>query len=425
MRKSIALFAAFLIIEPLAACTIFLLTNSRESLYFNNEDYSNPNTHMWFVPAGKDHYGCMFVGYDDGSAQGGLNTEGLAFDWYAGEPVAYEPASNQAFIEDNSSERMLEQCASVDEAIAFYRKYAEPGFANASILIADASGASVIIGARDGTLFFERSSEGQVLGGQGKQTFERLYTDQTPITLKEGSAILKQCVASGPGGTLYSNAYNLKTQEIYVFDFKRDNYITLSLKKELKKGPHYYEIPEIEQQIEELPKPLLLNMERLILFDYDPMVDPEAKVTDLIRSIFSDGAAGRLNANYFSQRFWSSIREEKESVISEIKSLGSLKSLDLVQKEGNGPGLSTYSYVMVFDRARLLQRFLVNSEGKVEDLQTLSAYVMNPKSIESGPDSPGPGMGNRSPFLWVVLSFLLGGTLAFLAVTRALRSKSA
>src|SRR5947209_17070321 len=66
------------------ACTIFVLTDTNRALFCNNEDWSNPKTRIWFVPATPKHYGAVYVGFDNGWAQGGLNTEDLAFDWVAG-----------------------------------------------------------------------------------------------------------------------------------------------------------------------------------------------------------------------------------------------------------------------------------------------------------------------------------------------------
>src|SRR5690349_5563317 len=67
-----------------SACTIFVLMDTNRALFCNNEDWSNPKTRIWFVPATAKHYGAVYVGFDNGWAQGGLNTEGLAFDWVAG-----------------------------------------------------------------------------------------------------------------------------------------------------------------------------------------------------------------------------------------------------------------------------------------------------------------------------------------------------
>src|SRR5690348_5080190 len=79
---ALTFYAAFAV--PVRACTIFLLTDTNCVLFCNNEDWSNPKTRIWFIPASTNHYGTACVGFDDGWAQGGLNTEGLAYDWVAG-----------------------------------------------------------------------------------------------------------------------------------------------------------------------------------------------------------------------------------------------------------------------------------------------------------------------------------------------------
>src|SRR6516162_9830106 len=75
------------------ACTIFVLTDTNHALFCNNEDWSNKNTRIWFIPAGKDYHGAVYVGFDNGWAQGGLNAEGLAFDWVSGYKEKWEPNS--------------------------------------------------------------------------------------------------------------------------------------------------------------------------------------------------------------------------------------------------------------------------------------------------------------------------------------------
>lgn len=100
-------FCCFISI-PVTACTIFVLTDGTRALFFNNEDWLNPNTRIWLAPAGDGHYGCAYVGFDDGRAQGGLNTEGLAFDWVAGYMEKWEPDPGMKRVRGNPSERMLE-----------------------------------------------------------------------------------------------------------------------------------------------------------------------------------------------------------------------------------------------------------------------------------------------------------------------------
>src|SRR2546423_14981131 len=84
MGLSIALATISLATMAVQACTIFVLTDTNRVLFCNNEDWSDPKTRIWFVPGSGEHYGGVYVGFDNDYAQGGLNTAGLAFDWVAG-----------------------------------------------------------------------------------------------------------------------------------------------------------------------------------------------------------------------------------------------------------------------------------------------------------------------------------------------------
>ncbi|MCF0075680.1 hypothetical protein LZD49_34730 [Dyadobacter sp. CY261] len=83
-RACLFLIAVFYPLGAAFYCTIVVLSDAKRTLFFNNEDYSNPATRLWFLPATKKYYGCMYLGFNDGWAQGGLNQYGLAFDWVAG-----------------------------------------------------------------------------------------------------------------------------------------------------------------------------------------------------------------------------------------------------------------------------------------------------------------------------------------------------
>lgn len=122
------------------ACTIVVLTDGERVLFCNNEDWSNPNTRVWFVPA-REGLGCALLGFDNGWAQGGVNTEGLAFDWVAGFRGEWPSDPARKRVAGNPSQRMLQTCRSLDEAITFYREHEEPGFGYAKVLVAERSGA--------------------------------------------------------------------------------------------------------------------------------------------------------------------------------------------------------------------------------------------------------------------------------------------
>src|SRR5689334_17487099 len=182
------------------ACTIFVLTDGSRTFFFNNEDFSNPNTRIWFLPATNGVYGCAYVGFDDGWAQGGANTEGLAYDWVAGFNDKWKALHGMKRVRGNSSQRMLETCSNVGQAIEFYRTHLEPSFAKSRILIADRSGDSVIIGYQDGKLFLEESHENRGFG-YGLPTLRKELSTAPEPTVANGARILRACKQQGEFAT--------------------------------------------------------------------------------------------------------------------------------------------------------------------------------------------------------------------------------
>ncbi len=366
-----AVAAALLIVAPLRlnACTIFVLTGETRALFFNNEDWFNPVTRLWFVPAGKDHLGCAYLGFDNGWAQGGLNAAGLAFDWVSGFDDKYEPDPTLKAVRGNPSERMLETCSTVDEAIAFYREFLEPDFKRSRILVADRTGASVVIGASNGKLHVAslRQSRGF---GYGRAALERELAKYPEPTVANGAAILRACRQPGDGGTKYSNAFDLKSGELVLFPFPgRDESLALNLAAELAKGPHYYDVADIRGQLTAPLQPLLSNMKRFYLDEFAPLADQEPAVTERVRAIIRDSASGAMRPEDYAPEFWSELSSQRKKVQEELKSLGELVSLTLVGRHDGGSS-RWYRYRVRFDRITVLQRFVFDGQNRVESVQS-------------------------------------------------------
>src|SRR5262249_2300843 len=69
-HKGLCLILLLFLSLPVRACTIFVLTDKDRTFFYNNEDWSNPKTRIWFIPAGDNYLGCVYVGFDNGVAQG-------------------------------------------------------------------------------------------------------------------------------------------------------------------------------------------------------------------------------------------------------------------------------------------------------------------------------------------------------------------
>lgn len=255
--KPTGLFLAFLLLAAgtAHACTIFVLTGPDRTLFCNNEDWSNPNTRIWFEPGGKPFpsgaaaYGYGYVGFDDGWAQGGVNTEGLAFDWVAGFNEIWERTPGMKTAGGNSAQRMLETCATVEAAAAFFRKHWEPAFSHAKILVADRTGTSAIIGAKDGRLEVAVLHRSRGFGFAGR-IVERMLAENPEPDPSNAARILRAALQEGQYATKYSNVFDLKTGDIFLYRFpEHEGAVKLNLADELKRGRHSYDIPVIEEQL--------------------------------------------------------------------------------------------------------------------------------------------------------------------------------
>jgi hypothetical protein len=247
---------------PSNACTIFTLTDSKLALFCNNEDWKDPNTRIWFIPAeqdsssGKMKFGRAYVGFKNQWGQGGVNSKGLSYDWVAWIEEDWNRKShpNLKSVRGNPAERMLESCATVDEAIAFFKLYWEPSFSHGIILISDHTGKSVLIGAKNDELEFNISMQSRGFG-HGFIKDPKILGENPAPTLTNASKILKNSLQTGPYGTKYSNVFDLKTGDIFIYRFPHQtNPVKLNLSEELKKGAHYYDIPVIEEQLTKKPK---------------------------------------------------------------------------------------------------------------------------------------------------------------------------
>jgi hypothetical protein len=200
-------------------CSIFVLTDGGRTLFANNEDWSDPRTRIWFVPGAEEgRYGCAYVGFQNHWAQGGMNTEGLAFDWVAGYKESYKPDAQLHPVKGNPSQRMMETCANVGEAIRYYQNYQEPSFSYGRILVADKSGASVIISANGGRLQFDKTNRSRGFGYAGP-TIENLLATNPPAFPVNASRILRASLQKGTYATKYSNVVDLNSGEIFLHSY--------------------------------------------------------------------------------------------------------------------------------------------------------------------------------------------------------------
>jgi hypothetical protein len=367
---SVIVVLCLISVKAVNACTIFVLTDATRTLFFNNEDFSNPTTRIWFEPAGSNYFACAFVGFDNGWAQGGLNSEGLAFDWVAGEERPYAAEKNLKPARGNPAARLLESCRNVDEAIAFYQKVLEPSFNRASVLIADKSGASVIVGARDGKIHFDRSTKSRGFG-YGNAKVQAALREPPAPTVTAGLKLLRECKQEGMYGTKYSTVFDLRNGDITVSVPERPD-VALNFQTELKKGRHYYEIPSISEQVTQPLKPLAVNMLRFPMDHFVPIKSMHPERRTQVEQMLKDVRSGSPNREHYSDAVWNQVSGRISNIQEDMQVFGKLLTVEAVTQTGTPPAGTADSslYRFTFENVKILQKYEFAGNNRVKAVET-------------------------------------------------------
>src|SRR5262249_25808428 len=179
--RSLPVVLALLVISNTraSACTVFVAFDGKVALAGSNEDWADPNTQMWFVPATKENYGIVYFGFGRGVyppggvsrqplkipaegitkinpedlyglPQGGMNEKGLFFDGASTDVIKAPPAPGKKAYDGRLEDLILRKCATVAEVLKLLETYAFNSI-QGQWMFADKTGDSVIIEA-DGAI---------------------------------------------------------------------------------------------------------------------------------------------------------------------------------------------------------------------------------------------------------------------------------
>jgi penicillin V acylase-like amidase (Ntn superfamily) len=188
----------------------------------------------------------------EGTEQGGMNRAGLFFDGTRTPYAPYPANDKKTNCHCYNWNKILEQCSTTEQAIAYAKKYKLPEIEDVHILFADKNGNAAIIGVYEGKLQIRRGSKNYQLltnfnindpsyGGEEPckrfATAEAMLQKDSSVTINNLEDILSKTHQQEL--TAYSNIYNLSTGEVFVYNkINFHTRIKLNLSSELKKGRH-------------------------------------------------------------------------------------------------------------------------------------------------------------------------------------------
>lgn len=271
MKKKISLMLALTFIfacmlSPAYACTIFNAAGNNMLLAGNNEEHEDPNGEVRFEPKSEGKYGTITFAYGP-FTQGGMNEQGLFYDTYAPNYFKASPwipgqllltgelPERQPTLEeltelytkyDTTSKKMLDTCATVEEAVLFYQKYYEGIFGYAYTMVADKTGASAIFTwdwDQNKMLIERKTGSFQVMGIGKDYIYPRLNADNYEVSVDNFRELLKN---TSRDDTAYSNICDLKNGEVYVYNQHDFDFVQqFNLEEELKKGSHSFYLKDL------------------------------------------------------------------------------------------------------------------------------------------------------------------------------------
>jgi hypothetical protein len=217
------------------ACFILFLSDGKQLLVGNHEDWDARDAGVKINPPSHGHYGSViFTFLSEGWAQGGMNEKGLFFD------AAHTPFQEVHFDPGKQPypgyiwQAVLDKCASVEEAIRFLDGYKLPELSEADIMLADAGGDATIIGVHNGKVAVKRFTRSYLMQTNFNpwhpelseephcwryEKAEKLLSVDPTASISNMRSILEQTHQDSL--TVYSNIYDLRNKTIYTFN-KRD-----------------------------------------------------------------------------------------------------------------------------------------------------------------------------------------------------------
>ena len=259
------IFSIIIIFQYLLPCTIFNAFKEGRVLVGNNEDWFTTDTKIWFIPPSKGKYGVVYVGFVKFGKQGGMNDQGLFYDFNALKYSRMKPQPEKpSFAKDqNPMELIMTTCATVEEVIQLLEKYNLGGWNNCQLQLVDKTGASVVLGAnKEGNLAITRKQGDYQVSTNFNlanpeygayhypchryEIAEKMLKEMKKLSIDYFRSILDAVHNEGRTPTIYSNICDLTNGDIYLYNFHNfEEVVKFHLADELKKGAHSYNISSL------------------------------------------------------------------------------------------------------------------------------------------------------------------------------------
>lgn len=255
----IALWVCLILSIHSFACTSVMVSDKNNSIAGSNEDSFIILTKLWFVPGEEGQYSRVCLGYElnGSSLQGGMNEMGLFIDGNALGPKNWKADPNKLNFQGSLLESILAKCATVEDVIAFFKKYNVKALNDARFPVMDKTGASMVVEWFNDQVTFLRSDKNYQVATnfvgskysdlnapcwRYKNAMNVLQTNSNASVENVRKALVSSHQNDNHIKTVYSYICDLKKGDIYIYNWHNFNdVVKFNLTEQIKKGyTEYY-----------------------------------------------------------------------------------------------------------------------------------------------------------------------------------------
>jgi hypothetical protein len=248
MKRGLVLLLALAFVSPaIFPCSVFYFSNGKTVLAGNNEDWRNPFTKIWILPAETGRYGRIYFGYHDGVSQGGVNDRGLFYDGLATPPAKISNSLHKDVFPGNLIDKAMSECATVEEVIALFGRYNLEFMETFMLFFGDRTGDSAIIEGdavvrktglyQIATNFLQSRARPPAVPCDRYLIADGLLKGADNLTVDAARRVLAATHQEGGFPTQYSMIYDLSAGAVYIYHFHNfENVVRIDIREELRKG---------------------------------------------------------------------------------------------------------------------------------------------------------------------------------------------
>ncbi|MFH1197120.1 MAG: linear amide C-N hydrolase [bacterium] len=247
-------------------CTIIAGVSDGKILVGNNEDYTEPNTSIFIYPSKDGEYGRILFGFTFGEDNygycGGVNEAGLFMDGNGISNTGWKADPSKDWIRGNLESQILAKYATVEQVIEVFTKYNIPQLQTGKWLIADKTGASVVIEwGQDKLQILKREGSYQISTNFVQSNYPKDNYPDFRYNLAEkifkssenniSVELIRKILAATHwedeySYTLYSYICDMQTGDVCVYNFHNyEEALKLNIHEEMNKGERRYSLASL------------------------------------------------------------------------------------------------------------------------------------------------------------------------------------